>query len=512
MKLFQPPKPKPDDNWHHRMRRAIAILLASGFCQAPFVAIARADSIYNQASYGYRDADRNISLSGASAETVVETGELIDPLGQILGCNGDLLPNYAGFSVLLYEPDASGLELGPLISLTGTELPDIENNGIAAGKEPNTENSNPFFLTNSDAGQYNFLFDPATALQSPINTGLTQTSRDAQYILVVNPPADSVFPQRRIRLELTDSTGGVNNSIIRYTATALDGIPISTSGGSQVTETVVEIFNAETQGLNLFSLALNMVMCEPEQIDITKTADRAAAQPGDTVVYRLALRNLTDITLESVTVQDILPQGFQLIPESVSGVLNDQTVAIDAQTSGSEVTFSTATALPVDETMSVLYAVRVTPDALRGDGQNRASVTAERSDNQFFVQDGPSIHRLVIDPGILTDCATLIGRVFVDKNFDGEQQPGEAGIPNAVIFLDDGNRIVTDADGLYSVECMLPGTRSGVLDFTSLPGYALAPNLYFRERNSQSRIVNLAPGGMVRMNFGVTPTFQEDAQ
>ncbi|MEM7525674.1 MAG: hypothetical protein AAF360_18325, partial [Pseudomonadota bacterium] len=66
--------------------------------------------------------------------------------------------------------------------------------------------------------------------------------------------------------------------------------------------------------------------------------------------------------------------------------------------------------------------------------------------------------------------------------------------------------------GLFSVACMLPGTRSGVLDFTSLPGYALAPNLYFKERNSQSRIVNIAPGGMVRMNFGVTPTFQEESQ
>ncbi|MEO0866903.1 MAG: hypothetical protein AAFY17_00365 [Cyanobacteria bacterium J06642_11] len=490
----------------------MTILLASSVCQAPFIAIARAAEIYNQATYTYRDGDRNISLGGTSAEVLVDTSTLIDPLGQILGCNGDLLPNYDGFSVALYEPDATGLELGPIVPLTQTELPDIENNGISGGKAPNIENNNPFFLTNADAGQYNFLFDPNTALQSPVNAGLTQTSRSAVYILVVNPPTDSIFPQRRIKLELTDSTGGVNNSVIRYTATALDGIPISTSGGSQVTETVVEIFNAETQGLNLFSLALGMVMCEPEQISITKTADRAAAQPGDTVVYRLALRNLTDIALESLTVDDVLPQGFQLIPESVSGVLNDQTVAMTAQASGSEVTFTTATALPIDETMNVLYAVRVTPDALRGDGENLASVSAERSDNQFFVQDGPSIHRLVVDPGILTDCATLIGRVFVDKNFDGEQQPGEAGIPNAVVFLDDGNRIVTDADGLYSVECMLPGTRSGVLDLTSLPGYTLAPNLYFKERNSQSRMVNLSPGGMVRMNFGVTPTFQEEAQ
>ncbi len=511
MKLFQSPKLKlgAKHRWPHSM---VAFLLACSVSQASFVEIARAGEIYNQATYQYRDGDLNITLGGVSAEIIVETSSLIDPLGQILGCNGDLLPNYDGFSVALYEPDASGLDLGPIVPLTGTELPDIENNSIPGGKAPNTENSNPFFLTNADAGQYNFLFDPETPLQSAVNAGFTQTSTDAQYILVVNPPADSVYPQRRIKLELVTSADGVNSSIIRYTATALDGIPISTSGGEQISETVVEIFNAETQGLNLFSLAFGMVMCDPNQISITKTADRAAAQPGDTVVYRLELRNLTDIELDSVTVQDFLPQGFQLIPESVTGVLNEQTVAMDAQASGSEVTFTTTVPLPVDTSMSVLYAVQVTPDALRGDGENSALVTAERSDNQLFVQDGPSIHRLVIDPGILTDCATLIGRVFVDKNFDGEQQPGEAGVPNAVIFLDDGNRIVTDADGLYSVQCMLPGTRSGVLDLTSLPGYTLAPNLYFKERNSQSRMVNIAPGGMVRMNFGVTPTFQEKVQ
>lgn len=162
--------------------------------------------------------------------------------------------------------------------------------------------------------------------------------------------------------------------------------------------------------------------------------------------------------------------------------------------------------------MEIIYAARLTPDALRGDGENSVVVNGTRSDNGLNVQDGPSIHRVLIDPGILSDCGTLIGRVFEDKNFDGEQQFGEAGIPNAVVFLEDGNRIVTDADGLFSVHCLLPGHHSGVLDFSSLPGYTLAPNLYFNERNSQSRLVHLAPGGMVRMNFGVTPAFQEDAR
>jgi hypothetical protein len=107
----------------------------------------------------------------------------------------------------------------------------------------------------------------------------------------------------------------------------------------------------------------------------------------------------------------------------------------------------------------------------------------------------------------LSDGGTLIGRVFVDKNFDGEQQPGEAGVANAVVFLEDGTRITTDPNGLFSVANVLPGAHTGVLDLSSLSGYTLAPNLQFIERNSQSRLVRMAPGGLARMNFGVTPTF-----
>ena len=467
---------------------------------------------YNQASYSYRDPANNTTFSGASSQLETSPEPLKDPFGQILGCDGALLPDYRGFSVALYEPDASGLELGNLVTLTGTEFPDIENNNIPGGLEPNGGNINPFALTNADQGTYNFLFDPSSLLQSPINTGLNQTSAGAQYILVVDPPEDSDYPERRIKLEILVSTGGVNNSIVRYRATALDGIPLSATGGSQISNTVVEVFNAETEGLNLFSLAFGSVMCESEQLSVTKTADRASAQPGDTVVYRLLIRNLVNADLEGVIASDILPAGFQLVPDSGFATINDNSVPLNTEINGSTVTFSTPTSLPAEQTMELIYATRITPDAVRGDGENSVVVSSRRSDNGLAVQDGPSVYRVEIDPGILSDCGTLIGRVFEDKNFDGEQQRGEAGIPNAVVFLEDGNRIVTDADGLFSVHCILPGHHSGVLDFSSLPGYTLAPNLYFNERNSQSRLVHLAPGGMVRMNFGVTPAFQGEGQ
>lgn len=360
-------------------------------------------------------------------------------------------------------------------------------------------------------GRYNFLLDTGAPLTSPANAGLQQTSVGAQYILVINPSASSAFRERRVKLEILETANDLANNTRRlsYRATALDGQPIGVDRLTEVTRTV-EVRDAAAQNLIFVELGLNTALCESRQIRITKSADRSAAQPGDAVVYRLLIQSLATAQVETIVATDTLPAGFDLILESVSGQIDGVPVAVSTRQAGATVSFSVAEAIAPDQALEVIYATRITPDARRGSGRNSAIVTAERADNSFRLQAGPSTHQLVLDPGILSDCGTLIGRVFEDKNFDGEQQTGEAGIPNAVIFLDDGNRVVTDADGLFSVQKMLPGQRTGTLDLSALPGYTLAPNLYFNERNSDSRLVNLAPGGLVRMNFGVTPTFQEE--
>ncbi len=179
------------------------------------------------------------------------------------------------------------------------------------------------------------------------------------------------------------------------------------------------------------------------------------------------------------------------------------TPSINASSRGTNVTATSTATLQPGQSMVVNYAAEVTPDSIRGTGRNLAQATAGG------LRSNQSSHRLRIRQGILSDCGTLIGRVFVDKNFDGEQQPNEPGVPNAVVYMDDGNRIVTDANGLYSLANVISGYRSAALDLTSLPGYSLAPNKYFIETNSPSRLVKLAPGSMVRVNFGVTPAFSE---
>jgi uncharacterized repeat protein (TIGR01451 family) len=440
-----------------------------------------------------------IAISGSTlfVPTSIFAQLSTDGVGRVTGCAGETLADYSGFSVALYEADPiDPTAIAELTQLTTDELPSEEI-------EPNRDNINPFFLTNTEEGKYNFLLDGSKG----------QLNEGKKYVLVINPPSNSNYDDRRIRLVIGDRVRESGTTLINYSAQSLDGKPINLSDPlkrDSIAGQIILANNAESIGLNIGVLTLGASICQVQEIRIDKTGDRSAAEPGDTIIYRLAIRNLSVSAIEDVRVGDSLPQGFNFKPESVRGAIDNNPISVETNGSDREVNFKLDRPLESGQVLVIAYAAQLNADSLRGSGKNSAMVEARRSDTGLNLKDGPVNHLLRIESGITADCGTLIGRVFVDKNFDGEQQPGEPGIPNAVIFLQDGNRITTDTQGLFSVANILPGTWTGVLDLTSTPGYTIAPNKYFIERNSQSRLVRLAPGGMVRMNFALTPTSQEE--
>jgi uncharacterized repeat protein (TIGR01451 family) len=455
--------------------------------------------IQNTAAYSYTDTSTGQVLQGLSSQLqavftpIQVTNPLIDPFGQLTSCNGDLLPDYTGFSIGLYELLNSSGDIGLPISLTATVPPKTKQ---IVGLSPNFYNANPFVLVDSDRGRFNFLLD----------VGRGQVDVGREYILAVKPPANSALAERRVRITITSRNG----NIASYTATSLDGEPISGTSDATSVNGVISISNAETAGLSL-AVAVNnlsVATCESQAIQLLKTSDRAAAEPGDIVVYRLAAKNLASTVINNPELRDELPLGFQYVDGSIRAELGGNAVPITVEQNGRNLILRPTVALPEatnNLSLNIVYAAQVTNDAIRGTGINRATISGIRNDNKRLVRTGPVSYLMRIRPGILSDCGTLIGRVFIDKNFDGEQQPGEPGVPNAVIYMDDGNRIVTDANGLYSLSSVLSGSRTLAIDLTSVPGYTLAPNLYFIERNSQSRLVKLAPGSLGRVNFAVTP-------
>ena len=281
------------------------------------------------------------------------------------------------------------------------------------------------------------------------------------------------------------------------------GQPLGSPAYAQVTTITNQAGGSFTSGGNTFNTASNQTTASlgtsgVAPFTIVKTADRGAAEPGDIVTYRLLITNNSATPIAPLVVTDQLPLGVNLIPNSfLYSPVNPTTTNISGRSFSLE--FAT---LAANQSLTVVYAAQVTPDAVRGSGRNTASANGANATTT-------STFQLAIRPGILADCGTIIGRVFVDKNFDGHQQDGEPGVPNAVIYLDSGNRILTDPDGLFSLINVLSGPHVGTIDLASLPGYTLAPNLYWLADNSVSRLVRLEPGGLARMNFAVTPTFGE---
>jgi len=478
-------------------------LVAAGLLQLALPTAGQ--TLRNTATSAYTNpASPGIPLNSVSNTVRANPTGLVDPLGRIVGCDGNVFNSYEGFTVALYEATGvTGSDLGPLVTLPSASAADI----VALGNlNVNANNINPFPLSStagldpSQRGQFNFLLTPQ------------QVTAGSAYILVIQPPPSTFLDARRIRISIL----GFQNGQLSYVATSLDGLPLGLNStvpvGQQLTfaqgqSTAVVVF--------AFPGNANIPVCQSQSIRIEKTADRVSTEPGGFVVYRLTVTNQSTTTLNNVEISDRLPFGFTLLEESVQAVIGDQPANITTTTNGRNITFRFNESLPGGTPPSnnplarIVYATEVTPDALRGDGRNFALAAAGRADSNFVVNDGPVVFRVNIREGLLSDLGTLIGRVFVDKNFDGEQQYGEPGVPNAVVFLQNGNRIVTDKDGLFSVANVLPGWHVGVLDLTSVPGYTMAPNPYVLRSETQSREARLEPGGLARMNFAVTPVAED---
>ena len=263
--------------FHRKRCRLLAALLLVGISLQPSAATAKS-AILNTASYSFQDAEKR-TFNSITNEL---KQEIVDPFGRIRGCGGEVLPDYAGFSVALYQASLDDTPLS-LVSLPRTG----SGTGFT-GASPNLQNSNPFFLANDEPkGSYNFF----------LNRSAGQLEVGRRYILIVNPPASARrYSQRQIRIVITAYDDVAKT--VSYTATALDGRGISLDADPASFTTTVPISDAAGTGLVLSALSLlDQPICvgTAQPVQITKTADRAAAEPGDTVIYRLSVRNLNSV-------------------------------------------------------------------------------------------------------------------------------------------------------------------------------------------------------------------------
>jgi uncharacterized repeat protein (TIGR01451 family) len=255
---------------------------------------------------------------------------------------------------------------------------------------------------------------------------------------------------------------------------------------------------------------------------VTKSVDGdTSVVLGDTVSYTITATN-SDIAVAAgpLNVVDVLPVGLTFIPGSatVDGVATTPVV------NGQTIVFPGQVLAPVTTTTYTL-TVSVGANAPSGELTNTVALRDPATNALLSNIARAAVFRRAED---VFDCSHVIGKVFVDRNFDGYQndpdvrtgevtdfnapysgkigsdsfdEGEEEGLANVRVVTPTGTVITTDEFGRYHVPCAEIPTRTGAnfslkLDTRSLPtGY--------RVTTENPRVMRLTPGIMTELNFGV---------
>ena len=109
--------------------------------------------------------------------------------------------------------------------------------------------------------------------------------------------------------------------------------------------------------------------------------------------------------------------------------------------------------------------------------------------------------RVVPDPTF--DCTDVIGKVFDDQNLNGQQDPGEDGLPGVQVVTARGLIGTTDQHGRFHITCaMVPDEDRGSNFILKLDDHTLPTG--YRLSTENPRVQRVTRGKMMKFNFGAT--------
>lgn len=331
------------------------------------------------------------------------------------------------------------------------------------------------------------------------SSGLQYPSEDGEFVFPLLLPGD-------YRIEVVPPGQYVFPSVVpedRFNN--LDNAPFVIEGGSFALDfTLTEI------GTPSFDVPL-----DPEgELVLTKETvfDKAAA--GDAVGYTVSIENRDAVPLP-INVMDELPAGFRYVPGSarLDGVpIEDPTIGAN----GRQLTFFGGL-VESASTAELTYVTNVTAGVPLGTAVNSV-VAVNRSGEPISNRAEATVF---IRDDLLRSRLTIIGRVAEaaceeDDEWARELQDGE-GVEDVRLYMEDGEYVVTDENGLFHFEDVSPGTHVVQIDTETLPkGYE--PMIC--EENSRyahsaiSKFVDAQGGSIWRANFYLkrTEDFEEEVE
>jgi len=110
---------------------------------------------------------------------------------------------------------------------------------------------------------------------------------------------------------------------------------------------------------------------------------------------------------------------------------------------------------------------------------------------------------VVVVPDTTFDCTDVIGKVFDDKNGDGQQDPAEPGIPGVRVVTTRGLAAITDEFGRFHITCAITPLESRGSNFTLKLDDRTLPSGY-RLTTPQVLVERATRGKALRFEFGAS--------
>lgn len=239
---------------------------------------------------------------------------------------------------------------------------------------------------------------------------------------------------------------------------------------------------------------------DPTALFLQKTASRQTAEIGDFIDYVLQLKNVSTNQLTDVLIEDVLPFGFAY--ERGSSRYQGARAPDPSGGAGPKLRFAIG-ALDANETVTLVYRVRVGPGAAQGNNRNFAQASGLGSPRQF---SNVATATVEIGGGVFTDRGIVLGKVYLDANTNRVQDTDEPGIPGVRIWIEDGTYAITDSEGKYSLYGLRAITHVLKVDNITLPlGGKLIPLSNRNAGDGGTRFVDLYQGQMQKADFAVGP-------
>ncbi len=252
---------------------------------------------------------------------------------------------------------------------------------------------------------------------------------------------------------------------------------------------------------------------------LQKEADTNEAEIGSFIRYTVTINNLqADLSVFDAYVYDAMPYGFKYMEGSarLNGVaIKDPTLVSDLTYKFDLGTLLSNTTAPDFGVYTLTYILQLTAGAIDSNGINTAYADGALSATNLtsrFVSNSDSFQVGINQTGVLSERGIIFGKVFIDTECHVDSANKLWPIGGVKLYLENGDYVITDENGQYSLFGVKPGNHVIKVDTQTLPeGIYLKPMDTRNAGDGDSRFVDLKRGDMFRADFSAPcPTFDQE--